>query len=221
MIGLLRKSLALLILLGATHNSSAQEWTRFRGPNGTGISQAKTIPTTWSEKDINWKVGLPGAGHSSPVLWGEKVFLASADDQTGEVFVLCVNAANGAVLWQKNFPFSKYRKHDYNSFASGSPAVDEHRVYACWSSPSRLALVALDHKGDRVWEKNLGAFASQHGSGTSPIVYQDKVVLADEQDGESFLIAVDARTGETRWKTPRKTTQTAYGTSVHLSVEGW
>ena len=128
MTAFLRNSMALLILWSAALDGFGQEWTRFRGPNGTGISQAKTIPTTWSEKDINWKVGLPGVGHSSPVLWGEKVFLTSADDQTGQVFVLCVNAANGAVLWQKNFPFSKYRKHDYNSFASGSAAVDEHRV---------------------------------------------------------------------------------------------
>jgi len=209
---LLREGLASALLLGVTLNTLGQEWTRFRGPNGTGLSPAKTIPAKWSDKDINWKVPVPGSGHSSPVLWGEEIFLTSADEEAGQVLVLCLRAGDGSVAWQKAFPFSKFRKHDYNSFASGSPAVDEHRVYVCWSSPARYVLVALSHQGEKVWEKDLGSFTSQHGSGTSPIVYQNKVVLANEQDGESFLIAVDAATGETSWKTPRKTTQTAYGT---------
>lgn len=204
--------LVLIILLSVGATCGAQEWTRFRGPNGTGISPAKTIPTTWTEKDINWKVALPGIGHSSPVLWGEKIFVTSAEEQAGQVFVLCLKAADGVVLWQKPFPFSKFRKHEYNSFALGSPAVDEQHVYACWSSPANYMLVALDHDGNKVWEKDLGPFISQHGSGTSPIVYKDTVVLADEQDGESFLIGVSAANGQTRWKTPRRTTQTAYGT---------
>src|SRR5579859_5903239 len=120
---------AIAILFFVPVSSVAQEWTRFRGPNGTGISEAKSIPTTWMEKDINWKVSLPGDGHSSPVLWGDKIFLTSADGEAGKVFVLCLTATDGAILWQKEFPFSKFHKHDYNSFASGSPAHDEHRVY--------------------------------------------------------------------------------------------
>src|SRR5258707_2028181 len=130
MTAFLRNSMALLILCGAALDGFGQEWTRFRGPNGTGISEAKTIPTTWSEKDFNWKVALPGIGHSSPVVWGDKVFLTSADEAGEQVFVLCLRAADGTIVWQRGFPFSKFRKHDYNSFASGSPAVDEHRVYA-------------------------------------------------------------------------------------------
>lgn len=199
----------------------AQEWTRFRGPNGSGISEAKTIPTTWTEKDFNWRVPLPGAGHSCPVLWGTKVFITTGDDQAGQFDVLCLSAADGRVLWQKAFPFASYRKHDNNTFASSTPAVDEHRVYVCWSVPNRYTLVALDHEGKQVWEKDLGPFVSQHGNGTSPIVYHDNVILADEQDGESFLIAVNAATGETRWKTPRKTAEAAYSTPcVYQPKEG-
>jgi outer membrane protein assembly factor BamB len=209
---ILRERLAVAILLGGALNAFGQEWSRFRGPNGTGLSQAKTIPAQWTDKDFNWKVPLPGIGHSSPVLWGENIFLTSADAEAGQVMVLRLRAGDGSVAWQKGFPFSKFRKHDYNSFASCTPAVDEHRVYVCWSSPERYVLMALSHEGERIWEKNLGTFTSQHGSGTSPIVYQNKVVLADEQDGESFLIAVDAASGKTLWKAPRKTTQTAYGT---------
>ncbi|HWX23170.1 MAG TPA: PQQ-binding-like beta-propeller repeat protein [Candidatus Binatia bacterium] len=213
--------LATFILLTLALPGPAQEWTRFRGPNGTGISPAKTVPTSWTEKDFNWKVPLPGAGHSSPVLWGDKIFLTSGDDQAGQVLVFCISAADGRVVWQKTFPFSTYPKHNYNSFASSSPAVDERRVYVCWGVPARCTLLALEHDGKLAWEKDLGPFVSQHGNGTSPIVCQDKVILGNEQDGDSFLIAVDAATGVTRWKTPRKTAETAYSTPcVYQPKEG-
>jgi outer membrane protein assembly factor BamB len=214
-------ALAAFIFLTLALPGPAQEWTRFRGPNGTGISPAKTVPTAWTEKDFNWKVPLPGAGHSSPVLWGDKIFLTSGDDQAGQVLVFCISAADGRVVWQKAFPFATYPKHNYNSFASSSPAVDERRVYVCWSVPARCTLLALEHDGKLAWEKDLGPFVSQHGNGTSPIVYQDKVILGNEQDGDSFLIAVDAATGATRWKTPRKTAETAYSTPcVYQPKEG-
>ena len=205
-------SLTLLLLLGSLSAGSAQEWPRFRGPNGSGISSAKTIPTTWTDKDFNWKLPLPAAGHSSPVLWGDKVFITTGDDQTKQVSVYCVSAVGGQVLWQKAFPFTPHHKNGYNTFASASPGVDQHRVYVCWSSPAHYTLMALTHDGQTVWEKDLGPFASQHGGGASPIVYQDRVVLGNEQDGEGFLIAVDAATGKTRWQTPRKAEETAYST---------
>ena len=207
-----RHSLVILLLLSSCYTGLSQEWTRFRGPNGSGISSAKTIPTTWTDKDFNWKLPLPAAGHSSPVLWGDKVFITTGDDQTKQVSVYCVSAVGGQVLWQKAFPFTPHHKNGYNTFASASPAVDQHRVYVCWSSPAHYTLMALTHDGQTVWEKDLGPFASQHGGGASPIVYQDRVVLGNEQDGEGFLIAVDAATGKTRWQTPRKAEETAYST---------
>ena len=207
-----RHSLAFLLLLGLLSTGLAQEWPRFRGPNGSGISSSKSIPTTWTDKDFNWKLPLPGAGHSSPVLWDDKVFLTTGDAQTKQVSVFCVSANNGQVLWQKAFPFTPHHKNDRNTFASASPAVDQHRVYVCWSSPKHYTLMALTHDGQTVWEKDLGPFASQHGGGASPIVYQDKIVLGNEQDGASFLIAVDAVTGKTRWQAPRTTKEAVYST---------
>jgi outer membrane protein assembly factor BamB len=207
-----RHSLAFLLLLGLLFTGLAQEWPRFRGPNGSGTSPAKTIPTTWTDQDFNWKLPLPGAGHSSPVLWDDKVFLTTGDAQTKQVSVFCVSANNGQVLWQKAFPFTPHHKNDRNTFASASPAVDQHRVYVCWSSPEHYTLMALTHDGQTVWEKDLGPFASQHGGGASPIVYEDKVVLGNEQDGASFLIAVDAVTGKTRWQTPRTSKEAVYST---------
>jgi outer membrane protein assembly factor BamB len=199
----------------------AQEWTRFRGPNGSGISTAKTIPTSWTEKDINWKVPLPGSGHSSPVIWGNKVFLTSANDQKSELDILCFSVADGALVWKKAIPFASYRKHNYNSFATSSPTVDEQRLYVCWSTPDKCALMALDHDGEMIWERDLGPYVSQHGHGSSPIIYQDLVILANEQEGISFVIAVEARTGATRWKTSRKTEEAAYSTPcIYLGKDG-
>jgi outer membrane protein assembly factor BamB len=205
-------SLAFLLFLSSVSVGSSQEWPRFRGPNGSGVSPAKTIPTTWTEQDFNWKLPLPAAGHSSPVLWGTNLFITTGDDKARQVSVICVSATGGQVLWRKSFPFTPHPKNNLNTFASASPAVDQHRVYVCWSSPAHFTLMALTHAGQVVWEKDLGPFASQHGGGASPIVYQDKVVLGNEQDGEGFLIAVNAATGKTQWQNPRSSKETVYST---------
>ena len=190
----------------------AQEWTRFRGPNGSGLSEAKTIPTQWSASDFNWKVALPGAGHSSPVLWGEKVFVTSYDEKSGKFLVLCLNTSDGSIRWKKEFPLARSDKHALNSFATSTPTVDAERVYICRTEPAHITLSAFTHNGEQVWEKDLGTFDVNHGSGTSPILYDGMVVMANEQAGESFLIAMDARTGNTRWKTPRKSGTGSYST---------
>jgi outer membrane protein assembly factor BamB len=209
--------LLVAVVLCLAQPLGAQEWTRFRGPNGSGISSAKTIPSKWTEKDINWKVELPAGGHSSPVLWGDKIFLAGADnDSTAERTAFCVDAKNGKVLWSRKYPSTHHKRHKLNSFASATPAVDRDYVYFVWSAPEEYTLLALDHSGREIWRRDLGPFVSQHSCGTSPIVYEDLVILGNEQDleggGESFLIAVDRRTGETAWKTPRKSAVVAYST---------
>jgi outer membrane protein assembly factor BamB len=209
---LFRHSLVLVLFLASMAQGPGQEWTRFRGPNGSGLSAAKTIPTKWTEQDFNWKIALPGAGHSSPVLWGDKIFLTTGDDHTNQLWVLCISASQGRILWQKAFALKPYHKNNLNSVASGTPAVDEQRVYVSWSVPKRLTLLALDHAGNQVWDKDLGPYVAQHGGGASPIVFQDQVILANDQDGQSSLIAVNAATGQTRWKTPRTATRASYAT---------
>src|SRR6266853_6632249 len=92
----------------------AQEWTRFRGPNGTGISHAKTIPSNIGDGDLNWKVALPGSGHSSPVLWGERLFLTNTGDKAGGLSVLCLNAKDGSVIWKHDFPLTPFARHQFN-----------------------------------------------------------------------------------------------------------
>ncbi|MCA9143184.1 MAG: hypothetical protein KDB05_10380, partial [Planctomycetales bacterium] len=117
----------IVLVFGAT--GFGQEWTRFRGPNGSGISDAKTIPTTWTEKDYNWIAELPGRGHSSPVVWGDKLFVTCCDEEVSLRHLLCLNTKDGTVLWTKDFAFEKYKQQKNNSFASSTPTVDADHVY--------------------------------------------------------------------------------------------
>ena len=97
---------ATVILVTLPLAASAQEWTRFRGPNGSGQSEATGIPAQWSESDYNWTAELPGEGHSSPVVWGDKIFLLSADPEDATRHALCLGAEDGNILWKRSFPFS-------------------------------------------------------------------------------------------------------------------
>src|SRR5688500_6960182 len=137
-----RLSFALLILAVASSSSFAQEWTRFRGPNGTGESDA-VIPAKWTEKDLNWKIELPGVGHSSPVLWREKIFLLSADPNTAMRYVLCYAAADGRELWRREYPGVTHKLHLKSSYASCTPACDASRVFVAWSDPESTRLFAF------------------------------------------------------------------------------
>lgn len=214
------RSLIVLALLLVCHTVSAQEWTRFRGPNGTGVSEATTIPVKWSDADFNWKVEIPGVGHSSPVVWGDKIFLLSADPTTATRHVLCYSAKDGQRLWQKDFASEPHHLHTRSSFASSTPAVDAEHAYFAWSTPKETTLKAFDHNGSEVWTKNLGTWQSQHGYGTSPIVYGDLLIVHNSQDakdlqpgdqpGESIMFAFDRRTGKEVWKTPLVSVNVCY-----------
>lgn len=222
----MRKTLLLIAAIACCAQfAPAQEWARFRGPNGTGESEAKGIPATWTEDDYNWKASLPGIGHSSPVLWGERLFLLSADPNNATRYLLCLNAKNGEEQWRRDFKSSEHHLHLRNSFASASPACDAERVYFAWSTPDKTTLLALTHDGEDVWDVDLGPFVSMHGFGTSPIVYKDMVVMAvmslesEEQlpnvrdskaVGSAFVVAVDRKTGDIRWKSQRDSSVAAY-----------
>src|SRR5213593_1168159 len=168
-------------------SNTAQEWTRFRGPNGTGISHAKRIPTKISDADINWKVELPGTGHSAPVFWGDRIFLSSTGDKSGGLSVLCFGAKDGELIWRRDFPLTPFPRHQCNSYAASTPTVDAERVYVVWNEPEHCLLTALDHDGKTVWQRDFGPFVSQHGCGTSPVLYRDKIILGNDQDDQKFV----------------------------------
>ena len=203
-------SIALLQIISTP--ATAQNWTRFRGPNGTGASEATTIPVKWSEADYNWQAKLPGLGHSSPCVWGDKVFVLSADPDTATRYMLCYDANSGKQLWQRDFKSEKHHLHVRSSYASSSPAVDKERVYVGWSTPKVTTFKAFDHDGHEAWTLDLGPWQSQHGFGASPVLYKDLVILHDSQQanqlkegekpGKSFMLAFDRKTGKERWRTP-------------------
>ena len=162
--------LMLFTILAAPVAGLAQEWTRFRGPNGSGLSDSE-FPAKPTEANIAWNIKLPGGGHSSPVVWGDKVFVTCADDSSALRMVVCLSAKTGAIEWKKEYGSHTYKdKHVDNSYASSTPAVDAERVYVCWSTPEEFTLVALKHDGvEAGWKVNLGSrSSSQHGSGNSP-----------------------------------------------------
>jgi outer membrane protein assembly factor BamB len=213
-----RLAVALLALLSS--RAPAQEWARFRGLNGAGQSDATTIPASWSDSDYNWHVKLPGIGHSSPVLWGKKIFLTSADPDGNQRWLLCLSTETGKTLWIKPFDSSRHQIHLQNSFASSTPTVDEERVYILWGSPESYSVIALNHEGHEKWKKDLGPFQAEHGFGTSPIVFEDLVVVNNDQDGTSSLVALDSKTGDIRWKIPRSTARVAYSTPCVFQPKG-
>ncbi|MFT7640606.1 MAG: outer membrane protein assembly factor BamB, partial [Pirellulaceae bacterium] len=199
----------------------AQNWARFRGTNGDGISAAKTVPTEWTEKDYNWVVELPGGGHSSPVVWGDKIFLTSADEKSYTRYLICISTTDGKELWEQEYPFSKFKRHKGNSFATNTPCADEKHVYVLWQSAEQSTLHALDHDGNPVWKFDMGTYKSGHGTGSSPIVYKDKVIVCNDHDGEnSFLIALNATDGEEIWRIPRPGDRACYSTPCVFETKG-
>jgi outer membrane protein assembly factor BamB len=194
---------AMLLGLLFAGPACAQDWPRFRGPNGSGVSGTR-LPVRWAEKDFRWKVKLPGKGHSSPVLWGDKIFVTGGDEATGKRIVLCLCADNGKTLWSREFPGVRHAKHNDNSFASATPAADERHVYTCWGSPKDYLVLALDHDGKEIWRADLGPFQAGHGFGASPIVHDDLLIVPNEQDRDSTVVAFDRLTGKERWRAPRR-----------------
>lgn len=200
-----------LIQLGCLQSRQDQEhWDRFRGPNGSGVSSATSIPAKWRDEDFNWKLKLPGIGHSSPVVWGNKVFVTSGDPESGTRTILCVDTA-GKERWRSEFPAAKHEIHVHNSFASATPAVDAGRVYVAWGTPDELAIMALDHLGGLVWRADLGPFKAGHGFGASPIVHGNLLIVPNDQGGESVLVGMNRFTGDVMWRVPRES-QTSYAT---------
>ena len=181
----------------------AENWPRFRGPNGQGLSEDKSIPVKWSEREYAWKIELPGGGHSSPVVWGDKVFVTTADARTLCGVILCVNASDGKELWRRQYDLGKIPLNSLNSHASATPALDDERVYTVWPGVEETTLAALTHDGKEAWTARLPASRTRHGVGSSPIVCGDVVILSHEQDKgsrdvASLCLAFDCRTGQIR-----------------------
>jgi outer membrane protein assembly factor BamB len=181
------------------------QWPRWRGPSGMGTSSERGLPLRWSAaENVAWKTELPGAGNSSPVIWGERIFLTTAFDQGKRRSLVSLRRAGGEILFVKDAPAAppEGEVRDKNGYASATPATDGERV-VCFFGNGGLA--AFDLEGNLLWHHPLGPFEAMHGTGSSPVLCGDLAVLFQEQSRKpSIGIAVDKRTGEKRWSFERK-----------------
>jgi outer membrane protein assembly factor BamB len=210
-----------VLLTAALAANAAEPWPRLRGPNGTGHAEGGVeFPATWTDADYAWKVDLPGGGHGSPAIWGDRVFLTCADEKTAKRIVVCISLADGKTLWTREFESTAGHLHGLNSYATTTPALDEKRCVVAWATPERYDVVALDHEGKDLWRRELGPFVSQHGHGASPMIAQGLVIVPNDQDERSFIVALDPADGGTRWLTPRKSDRAAYSTPCLYEPQG-
>jgi len=228
-------SLALVALFSLTTVGFAANWPQWRGPDGSGISTEKNLPAEWTPtKNIKWKTPIAGRGHSSPIVWGNKIFLTTAiegelvpdakaakhmiegkeyvhPDSVGanhkHTFkVIALNRDTGKILWETvAWEGTPYdNRHRKSSYAASTPATDGKLVYAFFGSEG---LYAFDFNGKPAWNAQLGKMGTVGmGTGTSPILYENLVIVqCDEENGESsFIVALDKKTGKEVWRTPRK-----------------
>jgi outer membrane protein assembly factor BamB len=204
-----------------------EQWASWRGPLGTGVAPRGTPPLEWSEdKNVRWKTAIPGKGHSTPIVWGDRIFLTTAIPfgETLEIqhehadgahnnldagrrmkfVVLAVDRRDGAILWQRTVRSDRPHEsaHVSGSWASNSAVTDGERLYASFGSSG---LYCLDLDGELLWEKDFGnlQILHGHGEGSSPALHKDTVVVNWDHQGQSFVIALDKRTGKQKWKIAR------------------
>jgi len=202
--------LAALSALGA-------DWPAWRG-DGSGISTETSLPVRWDvSTNIAWKTALPGKGKSSPVISASRIFLTVWEDKGRTRSVLCLDARSGRILWRKDFAVAEPASTNVkNGYASPTPCADGKRVYAFFDAPG---LVALDLDGKVLWTRPLGPFKTDWGIASSPILCDGTVVQCCDHDGESFIVGVDAATGEVRWRTARPDPR-QYGTPLLIDHKG-
>ncbi len=189
----------------------AENWPNWRGPNYNGSTDANNLPVNWSKTDnIAWKTPLPGASAATPIIWNDHVFVSSINENTQQLLAICINRKNGDVLWQKNIGIGYGEQRRHNK-ASPSPVTDGEHVYFYYGTGD---LACFDFEGNQIWERQLeedhGSFSVQWGYGSSPLLYKgklyipvlqrDTILQETDEPRNSFLLAIDPKTGKDLWK---------------------
>ena len=218
----------------------AENWPGWRGPGGDGVSAEKGIPTRWSStRNIAWKVAIPGEGHSSPIIWSDKVFLTSSLTEKNKRILLCIDRLSGQTVWRRDVVQSPPETiHRLNSRASGTPATDGRQVYVTFMraegdrvvapnvgserliTPGKIIVAAYDLDGNEKWKTNVGDFVSAHGFNTCPVLFEDLVILNGDHDGDAYLVALDRQSGRERWRTRRENKTRSYVTPIIREING-
>jgi outer membrane protein assembly factor BamB len=210
---------ALLLLLAAPAGADTPDpegWSRFRGPNGSGVSTSTRLPTEFGpDKNVVWKTELP-FGHSSPALTRERVFLTAARGE--RLVTICLDRRTGRILWEREAPRARTEKLDTRNGPAGpTPATDGTNVYVFFAD---FGLLSYDVDGKERWRLPLGPFNNLYGMGASPVLVDDAVILACDQNTDSFLLSVGQRDGRVRWKTPRPEAHSGHSTPIVYTPAG-
>jgi outer membrane protein assembly factor BamB len=210
--------ISLVLYSSAIH---AENWPGWRGPRGDGTSHEKGLPVTWSEtENIRWKTPIPGKGHSSPIVWKDRVFVTTCLEEKGERMLMCLDRRSGSILWQRvvlTAPLEQ--KHPLNSFASATPVTDGKHVWVAFLAYPDMQVACYDLDGNQVWRRSPGKLLSKHGFCSSPILHKNLVILNGDQDAEAYLVALDKETGAERWRIDRPNRTRSYCTPILIHAK--
>jgi outer membrane protein assembly factor BamB len=197
---------------------AARYWPRWRGPSGQGLVEGSGYPDEWSDtKNVLFRAAVPGSGNSSPIVFGDRIFLTTAREGGRELSLLSYRRSDLSLLWEAAVPADGVEHvHEKNGHASATPVTDGQRVFASFGSQG---FAAFDYEGKILWHRKLGALSNYHGSAGSPILYRASVILYQDQETGSFVAAFDQKTGETVWQTARTAT-VGWGTPVVVRAGG-
>lgn len=201
----------LLVIVFATQTVHSADWPGWRGGTRSGVSSESNIPTTWSsDHGIAWRVPLPGAGISSPVIHGSRVFLTASDGpRQANLHVICLNRDDGRMLWhQRLWGTSPTRHHSTkSSMASPTPVTDGEHLYTFFGTGD---IFCFEVTGDLVWHRSLaseyGPFENRFAATSSPVIHKDLLIIQCDHYGPCYVLALDRRTGDNRWKVDRPDT---------------
>ena len=201
---------------------ASQHWPRWRGPSGQGLARGSGYVDTWSDGDgpsrnVLWKVDTPGVGNSSPVIWGDHLFLTTAHGEGARRSVVCFRCSDGKLLWETSASEATPEKANRkNGHASGTPATDGEHIYAYMGNHG---LLAVDFNGKLVWHHSFGEMNAYHGISCSPLLYKNRVIVYQDHrgPGPSFVAAYDRRTGKELWFTEREE-RVGWGSPVAIRV---
>ena len=202
--------LRIVLLVVFSSNVSAapkadrrNSWPMWRGPAGNGISSADKAPLHWSPtQNIAWKTLIPGVGYSSPIVTGNTIFVTSANVETKERILFCVDRTVGDIRWQRVVATAEIEQmHRENSPASATPATDGELVFVCFQVNETLFVAAYDFEGEQAWHSTLGEFKSRHGFHTCPVLFEDSIIISGMQDSDdAFLARLHRRSGDVKWR---------------------
>jgi outer membrane protein assembly factor BamB len=200
----------------------AGNWAQWRGPNGDGISGEKNVPTEWgTAKNVLWRTAIPGEGHSSPTVWEDSVFLTTVLKESRERLLLRLDARAGKVLWQRVIVTANLeRMHRENSSASSTPLTDGQHVFTSFQNGRRVDLQCYDFDGQRVWSVQPLGFEGEHGYSYTPLLCDDLLIYDFAQNDEAAVLALDKKTGQTRWRFDRKTREISHVTPLLVTAGG-